>query len=202
MNMNHIVTSAATPAVNGYMKKDRECRDEIAVQESKVTQTPNVDTYVSQEKSTEELETYSPNVTLVEQLKAEQTDVQTRFLRSVQEILAKQGKEVAIGEGIWKMLASGDYEVDAETQAAAKQAISEDGYWGVKQTSQRIVSFAKALVGGNPSQIETMREAFIKGFEAATGVWGGELPSITGQTYDAVMELFDQWAEEETAENM
>ena len=132
----------------------------------------------------------------MDQLKAEQDAVQSRFLNTVRDMLSKQGKEVAIGEGIWKTLASGDFEVDAETQAAAKEAISENGYWGVKQTATRIVNFAKALVGGDPRRVECMREAFIKGFNAATETWGSALPDITNDTYDTAMKLFDDWAKE------
>lgn len=84
----------------------------------------------------------------------------------------------------------------AAAKAQAQADIADDGYWGVNQTSDRILDFAKALTGGDPDQIEKMREAFEKGFKQATGTWGKELPSISSRTYDAVMEKFDKWAEE------
>ena len=77
-------------------------------------------------------------------------------------------------------------------------------WWGVNQTSERILSFAKALTGGDPDKIEEMREAFEKGFKEATKSWGKELPEISQKTYDAVMKGFDEWAgidsEDKTAE--
>ena len=82
--------------------------------------------------------------------------------------------------------------------AQAQADIAEDGYWGVNQTSDRIVDFAKALTGGDPNKIEEMREAFKKGFKQAEEKWGGELPEISQKTYDAVLEKFDAWAAETT----
>jgi len=144
----------------------------------------------------DEVKTYKQNTKLVEQLKAEQAQIQSRFVNMVKDMLGKQGKTIAEGDGIWKVLASGDFQVDAETKQAAQDAISEDGYWGVKQTSERIVGFAKALVGGDPSKIQLMKDAFVKGYEAAGDTWGDKLPDITKKTYNAVMDLFDKWENE------
>lgn len=83
--------------------------------------------------------------------------------------------------------------VDAETIAKAKQDISEDGYYGVKQTSERITSFAKAVAGDDPKKIAQMRDAVEKGFKQAERMWGDELPEISKQTYDKVMQTFDSW---------
>lgn len=139
---------------------------------------------------------YQPDAKLVARLKAEQAEIQGRFLGAVRDMLTRQGKHVTEGEGIWKLLAGGEYQVGAQTQADAQAAIAEDGYWGVKQTSQRIVDFARALVGSDPSRAGEMREAFLKGFQAAEKAWGGALPEITGQTREAALSLFDQWEKE------
>ena len=49
-------------------------------------------------------------------------------------------------------------------------------------------------LGGDPSKVEEMREAFKKGYEQAEKTWGGELPEISKQTYEAVMKKFDDLA--------
>lgn len=174
------------------------------LKETAATQLENRDVYEAEQKSDfcvdYDGKTYTSSAKLVEHLKAEQAENQVRFLRTVKDTILKQVAEIS-GNGIWKLIASGEYEVDPETQKAAEAAISEDGYWGVQQTSQRIVSFAKALVGSDVSRLEEMKEAFIKGFEAAEAAWGGELPAIAAQTYDAVMKLFDEWAQEGTVES-
>jgi hypothetical protein len=41
-----------------------------------------------------------------------------------------------------------------------------------------------------------MRSAFEKGYKMAEETWGGELPEICKQTYDAVFAGFDKMAEE------
>lgn len=82
---------------------------------------------------------------------------------------------------------------DPETIKKAQEEISENGYWGVKQTSERIFEFAKALSGGDDDKMEEMLEAFKKGFKQATKAWGEELPGISGDTYDAVLERFEAY---------
>ena len=150
----------------------------------------NVDTYVPEDKNKVEEDagtTYKPNAALVKAMKDEQAANQQRFVEMMKSMLTKQGK--VYGQ-------STDYTVSAEVQAAAKEAIAEDGYWGVKQTSERMVNFGKALVGGDPARAGEMRDAFIKGYEAAAKVWGGALPDIAKETYDASMKLFDEWEKE------
>ena len=61
------------------------------------------------------------------------------------------------------------------------------------QTSQRIFDFAKAVAGDDPDQMKKMQEAVEKGFKQAEEAWGGSLPSISGETHDAVNKLFDDY---------
>ena len=131
---------------------------------------------------------------LVSQLKA---DVQSRtdqLTSIVTKMLEKQGVAIGTADDMWKILAGGNFTVDAATKAQAQADIAEDGYWGVKQTSQRIFDFAMALSGGDQETMEKMRSAFEKGFKQATAAWGKELPSISKDTYDAVEKMFDDYA--------
>ncbi|MBO5451547.1 MAG: hypothetical protein J6A11_08415 [Lachnospiraceae bacterium] len=131
---------------------------------------------------------------LVSQLKA---DVQSRtdqLTSIVTKMLEKQGVAIGTADDMWKILAGGNFTVDAATKAQAQADIAEDGYWGVKQTSQRIFDFAMALSGGDQETMKKMRSAFEKGFKQATSAWGKELPSISKDTYDAVEKMFDDYA--------
>ena len=83
--------------------------------------------------------------------------------------------------------------LDANTIAQAKADIADDGYWGVEQTSNRILDFAKALSGNDPDKADQLLNAFKKGFSQATAAWGDKLPDICQRTYDAVVEKFDSW---------
>ena len=140
--------------------------------------------------------TYKQNTAMIEKLKAD-AEARTSQLRSlVEKMFTKQGQTLGTADDMWKFLASGDFEVDPAVKAQAQEDISEDGYWGVEQTSERILSFAKALTGGDPDLIDEMQEAFEKGFGEATKSWGKELPEISQNTYDAVMEKFEAWRNE------
>ena len=140
--------------------------------------------------------TYTPDTNLINKLKAD-ADARTQQLRSlVEQMFTKQANTYGNATDIWQFLRSGDYTVDPATKAQAQADIAEDGYWGVNQTSDRIIQFATALTGGDPDKIEEMRAAFKKGYEQAEETWGGELPEISQKTYDAVMEKFDELAKE------
>lgn len=155
---------------------------------------------------------------LVAQLKADQEKQQSQLTNLVSKMMGKQataavnslariseapqsrgGLPRAELEGrygnanMWKFLASGDYKVDAATKAQAQKDISEDGYWGVKQTSQRLFDFASALAGDDVEKMKKMQSAMEKGFKLATKAWGRELPSISRDTMDAANKLFDDY---------
>ena len=150
----------------------------------------------SKNADTKTAKTYTQNTSLVNKMKAD-AEAHTQQLQNiVQQLMSKQGQTYNTANGIWSVLASGKFTVDAATKAQAEKDIAEDGYWGVEQTSDRIIDFATALTGGDPSKIEEMREAFKKGYKQAEKTWGGQLPDISQRTYDAVMEKFDKLAEE------
>lgn len=140
--------------------------------------------------------TYKQDTATIEKLKAD-AEARTAQLKSlVEKMMSKQGQTIGTADDMWKFLASGKFTVDAATKAQAQKDIAEDGYWGVEQTSDRIIDFAKALTGGDPELIDKMQEAFEKGFGEATKSWGKELPDISQRTYDAVMEKFQAWRNE------
>lgn len=139
---------------------------------------------------------YVQNTELINKLKADDEAHTKQLQNIVEQLMTKQGQTFGVANDMWKFLASGKFEVDAATKAQAQADVAEDGYWGVKQTSNRILDFATALTGGDPSKIEDMRKAFEKGYKQAEKTWGGELPEISKQTYDAVMAGFDKMAEE------
>lgn len=138
------------------------------------------------------------NPELVAKLKADTQNRLTQMQNLVSEMFSKQGKAFSTADEMWKMLASGDFTVDAKTAQEAKDAISEDGYWGVNQTSQRIFDFAVSLSGGDSEKMDKMMEAFKKGFDQATKAWGKSLPDISSQTYDSVLQKFEDYKKQNT----
>ena len=138
---------------------------------------------------------------LVAKLKSDSQVQVDSFKSMVQDMFKKQGLAVQNSDDMWSMLASGKFTVDAATAQKAKGLISEDGYWGVKQTSDRIFEMAKALSGGDEKGMNKMLEAFEKGFKQATKSWGKSLPDISQQTYKAVQEKFKEYQESLKADN-
>ncbi len=152
----------------------------------------------SSQKASQATKKETDRTKIIQQLKADDALRQQQLMDIVHKMMGKQAKSYGIAnvdnsdDSIWKFLAKGDFTVDAATKAQAQEDISEDGYWGVKQTSSRILDFAKALAGDNPEKLEQMRAAFEKGYKDAEKTWGGELPDISKQTFDAVMKGFDE----------
>lgn len=99
-------------------------------------------------------------------------------------------------QGVNLQISSGEQTVDLErlTPEEAQALVAEDGYFGVEQTSQRIVDFAIDAFGQDPAKLEQMKDAIEQGFREAQEAFGGALPDISQQTYDAIMEKLDAFA--------
>ncbi len=170
----------------------------------------NVESGVVYERSNQNAnEAYSINkmsqadrAALVQRLKADQEQRQQQLTELVQKTLSGQagayGK--ANGNDIWTLLSGGKVNVSASEKAQAQKDIGEDGYWGVKQTSQRLFDFASALAGDDVEKMKKMQAAMEKGFKLATKSWGKDLPGICGETLDAANKLFDEYYKSKESE--
>ena len=78
------------------------------------------------------------------------------------------------------------------TQEEAKELISEDGFFGVKNTSNRIANFVLNGAGNDIEKLKQGREGILKGYEMAEKAWGGELPDISKETIQKALEKIDQ----------
>jgi hypothetical protein len=137
--------------------------------------------------------TYTRDQVTVDRLKAD-ADRRTQSLRElVQKLLVKQGETYTDSTDIYQLLREGKVQVDDETRAQAQKDIAADGYWGVEQTSGRLVEFAKALAGSDPSKANTMIDAVKKGLEQAQKAWGGDLPEICQKTIDTTIKRLEEW---------
>ena len=202
MDMNaisNVTTATSTNTTSALAKK--------AAEEAQVNNTTKAEeTGVVYEKNTdnEKVTSTKDNKAIIAKLKAD-AEARTSQLRSiVEQLITKQGTAFgkASDDEMWKFLAKGEFTVSADVKAQAEADIAEDGYWGVEQTSDRILDFAKALAGNDPDKAEEMLEAFKEGFKQATKAWGDELPEISQKTYDAVQEKFEAWKNEATTETV
>lgn len=148
---------------------------------------------VSDKTSASSVKSRAANPELIAKLKADSDNRLQQLQSLVTNMFKKQGITIGTADDMWKVLASGNFTADADTIAKAKEDISEGGYWGVKQTSDRIFDFAQALAGDDEEKMKAMKKAVEKGFKEATKTWGKELPDISKNTYNAVMDKFDKY---------
>lgn len=92
------------------------------------------------------------------------------------------------------------YVIDEKTQTEAAELVSDNGYWSVENTSDRIVEFAINISGDDTSKLNDIKAAIDKGFQMALDSFGGTLPEISYSTYDAVIEKLDSWANDNKEE--
>ena len=146
------------------------------------------------------IDNYTPSVegaanpATIERLWKETNHAAEAIRKLVQSIISNND---ATGQGFWARRAGGGFKISDADRVQAQQMIGEDGFFGVKQTTARIMDFAKALVGEGASEekIEKMRDAVQKAFDEVAGMFGGfdKLPGVTKDTYSAIMEAFDAW---------
>jgi hypothetical protein len=74
----------------------------------------------------------------------------------------------------------------------AAELISEDGIFGIKQTSERIANFVINGAGGDEDKFRAGREGMLRGFAEAEQMWGGKLPEISQQTMAKATEMVDK----------
>jgi hypothetical protein len=183
MNVNGITSAAYAPTAKTTGKSSGSSQKSSSTPAAVYEKSPEV---------TDNTTAKSSDTAVIESLKAE-AEKRTSQLRSlVEKMMLSQGK-VFDSDAMWNFLRSGEYTVDEATANQAKADIAEDGYWGVEQTSDRLVSFAKALAGSDPEKAENMINAVKTGYEQATKAWGGELPEICKQTLDATLKKLDEW---------
>lgn len=189
------VVSNVNNYYSNYKKTDEVTK--TTKETTQTTQTNNTDTGVIYE-STNNIKnaTEKERKQIVAQMKKDTETRLNQMQNLVMTMFSKQGTKVSSLEDMWKQLASGNFTADEATIAKAKEDISEDGYWGVEQTSQRMFDFAVALSGGDPDKMEQMKDAVTKGFKEATKTWGGTLPDISQKTYEATMKKFEDYSKE------
>ncbi len=78
------------------------------------------------------------------------------------------------------------------TQDEAKELISEEGFFGITQTSDRVSNFVFNFAGDDLELLEKGREGIVQGFEDAKKLFGGELPEISYKTQERTLALINE----------
>ena len=138
----------------------------------------------------------------IAKLKADAEERMASLRSLVEKMMTKQGQTIAkagvldFENGTNLADVFRNLEVDEETRAKAQADIAEDGYWGVEQTSERMLDFAKALAGTDKEAAKDMLNAIKQGFEEARKAWGEELPELSQKTMEVTLEKVNKWIEE------
>lgn len=74
----------------------------------------------------------------------------------------------------------------------AKALVSEEGFFGVAQTSNRLADFVLSGGGDNLDMLKAGREGIIRGFNEAEKIWGEKLPDISYETLDKALAKIDE----------
>lgn len=132
---------------------------------------------------------------IIGKLKADQESRMQSMQSLVEKLLNKQKGtfDLSSATGLADTFREAAKLASPEDILQAQKDVAEDGYWGVEQTSDRLVSMAIALSGGDTDKAEEMKEAITKGFKKATNAWGEDLPQLCQDTYDAAMKKMDDW---------
>lgn len=78
------------------------------------------------------------------------------------------------------------------TPEEAGDLVSENGFFGVTNTSDRVAQFVISGAGNDLEKLQAGREGILKGFNDAESTWGSTLPDIAYQTQERTLKLIDE----------
>lgn len=189
MAINSITNSVAAQQASTYTAAKTDYT------EKKSESSAKTDTGVVYEKSSDQTSgtvTKKTDYALINKLKADAEERTSQLRSLVEKMMTKQGVAIGTADSMWSFLAKGDFTVDEATRAQAQADIADDGYWGVDQTSDRILDFAKH----SPATIRKKLIFFLTLSRRASRKQpspGTGSSDISQRTYDAVVEKFNKW---------
>lgn len=192
-----------TTKINSYIPKSEvkkvkssspKISEETGSNQKSAVSTQNMDSFCKQDKvKPADTGIYSKEsiTKTVEELEEQRTQA---FVSMIQKMFEAQGNSGFLSVAdIRKNISLNFTQEDIE---AAKESVSDGGFYSVDAVSTRIMDMAMALAGDNPDKIELMRDAVIKGFGQAAKTLGlkeDDMPDITRDTFKEVMKRFDDW---------
>ena len=121
-------------------------------------------------------------------------DISNQYLIEYQMQIISESKTQTNKQAEMFTLADIDYDgkpIGELTQSKAKELVSEDGFFGVTQTSERIANFVLIGAGDDVDKLKAGREGILRGFKEAEDMWGGKLPDISYESINKAVEMID-----------
>lgn len=181
------VTNSQTTSYTSAPGKTTKTEDKKTSEKTSTAE----DTGVVYEPSTtngKEANTVKDYSSVVKKMRSELNTKNQQLQNLVNQLLNKQANKYTSLADLFKNATA-----DPATIAQAQKDIADDGYWGVEQTSDRFVSMAQALSGGDPTKADQMIAAIKKGYEQAAKAWGDKLPDICQKTIDSATKKLEAW---------
>lgn len=189
-------------SVNGITSANSSYTTPQTTTKTKASQTTNTAdakdigvVYETSSKTDDKSNKIKDYSSVVATMKKELSTKNEQLQNLVTKLLGKQAGKYTKLADLFK-----DIQPGPATIEQAQKDIADDGYWGVEQTSDRLVSMAQALSGGDTSKADTLIAAIKKGFDEATEAWGDKLPDICQKTIDAAVKKMEAWRDGTTSE--
>lgn len=77
------------------------------------------------------------------------------------------------------------------SQDEAAELVSEDGFFGIAKTSERIANFVINGAGDDLEKLQAGRRGMLQGFNEAEALWGEKLPEISYTTMEKALAMVD-----------
>jgi len=77
------------------------------------------------------------------------------------------------------------------TPDEATELVSDDGFFGITQTSDRVAGFVFSFAGDDLEKLQKGRDGIVQGFEEANRLFGNNLPEISYKTQERTLALID-----------
>jgi len=78
------------------------------------------------------------------------------------------------------------------SQSEASDLVSDNGFFGIANTADRISNFIISAAGDDLQKLEAGKEGMLRGFKEAEKIWGGELPEISQKTIEKATQAVDK----------
>ena len=121
-------------------------------------------------------------------------DITNAYLVSYQKQAMEESRSTFSGQANTFRLSDIGYNgkpIGELSQSEASTLVSEDGFFGVTQTSERISNFVIGGGGDDLSKLQAGRSGMLQGFAEAEKMWGGKLPEISYATMQKALEKVD-----------
>lgn len=101
------------------------------------------------------------------------------------------GKEIDGGFSL-KSIGYNGKPITELSASEAKELVSENGFFGIIETSNRVSSFVFNMAEDNIEALEEAKKGIIRGFEEAEKMWGGKLPDLSYETQERTLKIIDE----------